>query len=59
MVCDGKPHVHKVRVNAMDGKFSLGQLLSVDSCYLSTLLRRARAGCSHGERRRGTLRMGR
>jgi hypothetical protein len=24
VVCDGKPHVHKVRVNALDGQFSRG-----------------------------------
>jgi hypothetical protein len=25
VVCDGKPHVHKVRVNALDGQFSRGE----------------------------------
>jgi hypothetical protein len=25
VVCDGKPHVHTVRVNALDGQFSRGK----------------------------------
>ena len=25
VVCDGNPHVHKVRVNALDGQFSRGE----------------------------------
>jgi hypothetical protein len=25
VVCDGRPHVHKVRVNALDGQFSRGE----------------------------------
>ncbi len=25
VVCDGKPHVHKVRVNALNGQFSSGE----------------------------------
>jgi hypothetical protein len=26
VVCDGKPHVHKVRVDALDGQFSRGEV---------------------------------